>query len=145
MRNKKKTKHSFSKEEKELIMKMKRELKFMGVSRDQWSVYIQKELHLRQKSKSIGRSKFMNKIQERFGKVVGRFALKKFGNFEGQLEEFEDLVKQGSQDEMTFMNQMFSDIKFDNIKDLGKDGTTLKKIPQKKKIVVDLDFLDKDD
>ena len=44
------------------------------------------------------------------------------------------------------MNQMFSDIKFDNINDLGKDGTTLKKLPQKKKRVVNLDYLDdKDD
>jgi len=86
----------------------------------------------------------MNKITDGFGKVVGKVASKKLGGFNGQLEEFEDLFKQGSQDEMDFMNQMFSDIKFDNINDLGKHGTTLKQHPQKKKRVVDLDFLDDD-
>lgn len=143
--SKKKPKHSFSKEEKEIIQKMKDELRLMGVPRDQWSVYIQKELCTRQKSKGIHRSKLMDKIKDRFGKVVGKVASKKLGNFQDQLEEFEDLFKQGSQDEMDFMNMFFSDIKFDNIDDLGKDGTPLKKIPQKKKIVVDLDFLDDDE
>ncbi|MFW9866880.1 MAG: hypothetical protein ACFFEN_12365 [Candidatus Thorarchaeota archaeon] len=35
-----------------------------------------------------------------------------------------------------------NDIRFDNINDLGEQGTILKKIPQKKRKVVDLDFLD---
>jgi len=143
--SKKKPKHSFSKEEKEFIQKMKNELRFTGVPRDQWSLYIQEELRIRQKSKGNHRSKFMNKIKEGFGKVVGKVVSKKLGNFKDQLEEFEDLFKQGSQDEMDFMSKMFSDIKFDNINDLGKNGATLKKHPQKKKIVVDLDFLDDDD
>ena len=143
--SKKKPKHSFSKEEKELIQKKKSELRFMGVPRDQWSVYIQKELRMRQKSKGNRSSKFLNKIAERFGKIAVKVASKKLGGFNFQLEELEDLFKQGSQDEMDFMNKMFSDIKFDNINDLGKNGTTFKKLPQKKKIVVDLDFLDDDD
>jgi len=70
---------------------------------------------------------------------------KRLGNYKDQLEGFEDLFKQGSQDEMDLMNMMFSDIKFDNIDDLGKDGASLKDVRQKKKIVVDLDFLDDDD
>jgi len=143
--SKKKPKHTFSKEEKEFIQKMKNELRMVGIPRDQWSEYIQEEFRMRQKSKGIHRSKFMNKIKERFGKVVRKVALKKLGNFGEQLEEFEDLFKHGSQDEMDFMNRMFSDIKFDNVNDLGKHGTTLKKVPQKKKIVVDLDFLDDDE
>ena len=143
--SRKKPKHSFSKEEKELIRNMKDELRFMGVPRDQWSVYIQKELRERQKSKGILSSKFMNKITDGFGKVVGKVASKNIGSFNGQLEEFEDLFKQGSQDEMDFMNQMFSDIKFDNINDLGKNGITLRQLPQKKKRVVNLDFLDDDE
>ncbi len=144
MSKKEKIKHSFSKEEKELIQKKKRELRSMGVPRDQWSFYIQQELSMLKKSKGIRRSKFMNKINKGFSKVVQKVASKKLENFKDQLEEFEDLFKQGSQDEMGFMNEMFSDIRFDNINDLGKNGTTLKKVPQKKKIVVDLDFLDDD-
>jgi len=144
MSKKEKIKHSFSKEEKELIQKKKRELRSMGVPRDQWSFYIQQELSMLKKSKGIRRSKFMNKINKGFSKVVQKVVSKKLGNFKDQLEEFEDLFKQGSQDEMGFMNEMFSDIRFDNINDLGKNGTTLKKVPQKKKIVVDLDFLDDD-
>ncbi len=70
---------------------------------------------------------------------------KRLGNYKDQLEGFEDLFKQGSQDEIDLMNMMFSDIKFDNIDDLGKDGASLKDGQQKKKIVVDLDFLDDDD
>ncbi|MFX1574265.1 MAG: hypothetical protein ACFFB0_16100 [Promethearchaeota archaeon] len=143
--SKKKTKHSFSKEEKEQIQKMKDELRLMGVPRDQWSVYIQKELRMRRKSKGIGRPKFMDKIKDRFENVVGKVASKKLGNIQDQLGEFEDLFKQGSQDEMDLMNMFVSDIKFDNIDELGKNGTTLKKNPQKKKIVVDLDFLDDDE
>lgn len=143
--SRKKPKHSFSKEEKELIRKMKDELRFMGIPRDQWSVYIQKELSKRQKSKGNRGSKLLNKIQDRFGKVVRKVTSKKFGNLEVPLEDFEDLFKQGSQEGRDFMNQMFSDIKFDNINDLGKHGTTLKKLPQKKKMVVDLDFLDDDE
>ncbi len=143
--SKKKTKHSFSTEEKEFIQKKKNELRSMGVPRDQWSFFIQQELSMLKKSKGIRRSKFMNKINKGFGKVVQKVASKKFGNFKDQLEEFEDLFNQGSQDEMGFMNKMFSDIKFDNINDLGKNGTTLKNLPQKKKIVVNLDFLDDDD
>lgn len=143
--SKKKPKHSFSREEKELIQKMKDELRFMGVPRDQWSLYIQKELSERQKSKGNRNSKFLNKISERFGKIAVKVASKKLGGFNGQLEKLEDLFKQGSQDEMEFMNQMFSDIKFDNINDLGKHGITLKKLPQQKKRVLNLDFLDDDD
>jgi hypothetical protein len=143
--SRKKTKHSFSKEEKELIHKMKNELRFMGVPRDQWGIYIQKELSERQKSKGIQSSKFMNKITDGFGKVIGKVASKKFGDFNGQREEFEDLFRQGAQDEMDFMNKMFPDVKFNNINDLGKHGTTLKKIPPKKKMVVDLDFIDDED
>ena len=145
MSKKKKTKYAFSTEEKELIQKKKSELRSMGVPRDQWSLYIQQELSMGKKSKGIRRSKFMNKINEGFGKVVQKVASKKLGNYNDQLGEFEDLFNQGSQDEMNFMNQMFSDIKFDNIDDLGKNGTTYKKHPQKKKIVVNLDFLDEDD
>ena len=143
--SRKKPRHSFLKEEKELIQKMKDELRFMGVPRDQWSIYIQKELRERQKSKGIRSSKFMSKITDGFGKVVRKIASKKLGGFNGQLEDFEDLFKQGSQDEMDFMNRMFPDIQFDNINDLGKHGSTLKKVPQKRKRVVDLDFLDDDD
>jgi hypothetical protein len=143
--SKKKTKHTFSIEEKELIQKKKIELRSMGIPRDQWSFYIQQELSMLKKSKGIRRSKFMNKMTKGIGKVVQKVAFKKLGNFKDQLGDFEDLFKQGSQDEMDFMNKMFSDIKFDNINDLGKDGTTLKKLSQKKKIVVDLDFLDDDD
>ena len=143
--SRKKPRHSFSKEEKEVIRKIKDELRFMGVPRDQWSIYIQKELRERQKSKGIRSSKFMNKIADKFGKVVGKVASKKLGGFNSPLEEFEDLFKQGSQDEMDFMNRMFPDIQFDNINDLGKHGSTLKKVPQKRKRVVDLDFLDDDD
>jgi hypothetical protein len=145
MSKKKKHKHSFSKEEKDLIQKMKNDLKMMGVPRDQWSIYIQEELRARQKSKGIRRSKFLNKIKEGFGKVVGKVASKKFGDFDQELGEFEEFLKQGSQDEMDFMNKMFSNIKFDNINDLGKYGTTLKKQPQEKKMVVDLDYLDDED
>ena len=143
--SKKKTKHSFSIEEKELIQKTKNELRSRGVPRDQWSAYLQQELSMLKKSKGIRRSKFMNKINEGFGKVVQKVVSKKLGNYKDQLGEFEDLFKQGSQDDMDFMNKMFSDIKFNNFNDLGKNGTTLKKLPQKKKIVVDLDFLDDDD
>ncbi|MHA2009993.1 MAG: hypothetical protein ACXABO_21215 [Promethearchaeota archaeon] len=143
--SKKKPKHSFSKEEKELIQGMKNELRSMGIPRDQWGVYIQKELRMRQKSKGISRSKFMNKVKEGFGKVVGKVASKKLGNFKDQLEEFEDLFKHGSQDEMDLINMMFSDVKFNNINALGKDGASLKKISQEKKKVVDLDFLDDDE
>ena len=143
--SKKKTKHSFSIEEKEFIQKKKNELRSMGVPRDQWSLLIQQELSLLKKSKGIRRSKFMNKINKGFGKVVLKVASKKVGNFKDHLGEFEDLFKQGTQDEMGFMNQMFSDIKFDNVNDLGKNGTTFKKHPQKKKMVVNLDFLDDND
>ncbi|MFX1569091.1 MAG: hypothetical protein ACFFCV_12070 [Promethearchaeota archaeon] len=143
--SKKKSKHSFSKEQKELIRKMKDELRFMGVPRDQWSVYIQNELCRRQKSRGVRSSKFMNKIMDGFGKVVGKVTSKKLGDFNTPLEEFENLFKQGSQDEVDFMNQMFSEVRFDNIDDLGKDGTTLKKVPPKKKRVIDLNFLDDDD
>ena len=143
--SKKKGKYSFSIEEKDLIKKKKNEFRSMGVPRDQWRFYIQQELSMLKKSKGIRRSKFMNKINKGFGKVVQKVVSKKLGNFKDQLEEFEDLFNQGSQDEMGFMNEMFSDIKFGNINDLGKNGTTLKKVPQKKKIVVDLDFLDDDD
>ncbi len=142
--SKKKAKHSFSKVEKELIQNAKKELRSRGVTRDQWSFYIQKELNMSRKSKGIGRSKFMDKITKGVGKVVQKVVSKKLGNFQDQLGEFEDLFKQGSQDEMGFINNMFSDIKFDNIDDLGKNGTTLKKHPQKKKMVVNLDFLDDD-
>ena len=138
----KKSKHSFSKEEKALIQKMKNDLKLRGVPRDQWSLYIQEELRMRQKSKGIVRSKFMNKIRDRFVKIVRKVASKKFGDFGDQLKEFEDLLKQGSQDEMDFMNMMFPNVKFENIDDLGKHGTTLKKVPPKKNMIVDLDFLD---
>ena len=142
--SKKKKKHIFSIEEKEIIQKKKNELRSMGVPRDQWSFYIQQELSMGKKSKGIRRSRFMNKINEGFGKVVQKVAFKKLGNFKDQLEEFEDLFNQDSQNEMNFMSKMFSDISFDNINDLGKGGTTFKKLPQKKKIVVDLDFLDED-
>ena len=142
MSKKKKTKHSFSIEEKEIIQKKKNELSAMGVPRDQWSLYIQQELSMLKKSKGIRNSKFMNKVSGGLGKVVQKVASKKLGNFKDQLGEFEDLFKQGSQDEMDFMNNMFSDIKFENIDDLGKNGTTFKNLPQKKKMVVDLDFLD---
>ncbi|KKN50215.1 hypothetical protein LCGC14_0635110 [marine sediment metagenome] len=145
MSKKKKTKHTFSIEEKELIQKMKRELRSMGVSRDQWSSYIQQELSMLKKSKGIRHSKFMNKVSEGFGKVVQKVASKKLGNFKDQLEEFEDLFKQGSQDEIDFINKTFSDIKFENVDDLGKNGATFKKHPQKEKIIVNLDFLDEDD
>jgi hypothetical protein len=141
----KKTKHSFSKEEKELIQKMKDELRMMGVPRDQWSLYIQKELRKRQKSKDFRNSKFMSKIKDRFGKTVEKVSSKTLGKYKDQLTEFEDFFEEGSRDEMDFMKMMFSDIKFDNIDDLGKHGTTLKKVPQKKKIVVDLDFDEDDD
>jgi len=141
----KKSKHFFSKEEKEFITKKKNDLKFMGVPRDQWSLYIQEELRIRQKSKGIGRSTFRNKIKDRFVKVIQKVVSKKIGNFNDQLEEFEDLFKHGAQDEMDFMNKMFPNVKFDNINDLGKHGSTLKKVPQKRKRVVDLDFLDDDD
>ncbi len=143
--SKKKTKHSFSKEEKELIQKAKKELQSMGVPRDQWSFFIQQELSMSRKSKGIGSSKFMNRVNKRFGKVFQKVASKKLGNFQDQLGEFEDLFNQGSQNDMGFMNQMFSDIKFDNINDLGKNGTTLKKNTEKKKMVVNLDFLDDED
>lgn len=143
--SKKKTKHSFSKEEKELIQKAKKELQSMGVPRDQWSFFIHQELSMSRKSKGIGSSKFMNRVSKRFGKVFQKVASKKLGNFQDQLGGFEDLFNQGSQNEMGFMNQMFSDIKFDNINDLGKNGTTLKKNPEKKKMVVNLDFLDDED
>jgi len=145
MNKKKKTKHSFSIEEKELIQKTKSELISMGVPRDQWSLYIQQELSMLKKSKGIRHSKFMNKVSEGFGKVVQKVASKKLGNFKDQLGEFEDLFREGSQDEMDFMNKMFSDIKFENVDDLGKNGATFKKHPQKKKMVVNLDFLDEDD
>ncbi|MFW9971174.1 MAG: hypothetical protein ACFFDF_13355 [Candidatus Odinarchaeota archaeon] len=144
MNQKKKRKYSFSKKEKELIQKLRSELKMMGVPRDQWSAHIQQELSMRQKSKGIGRSKFMNAIKGRFGKVVQKVASKRFGNYDDQMGKFEDFFKQDSQDEMDFMNKMFSDIRFENINDLGKDGTTLKKSPENKK-VVDLDFLDDED
>ncbi len=52
---------------------------------------------------------------------------------------------EGSQEDIDFMNKMFSDIKFENVNDLGKNGATFKKHPQKKKMVVNLDFLDEDD
>jgi len=87
----------------------------------------------------------MNKINEGVGKVFQKVVSKKLGNFKDQLEEFEDTFNQDSQIEIDFMNKMFSDINFDNINDLGKVGTTFKKHPQKKKIVVDLDFLDDDE
>ncbi len=138
MSKKKKTKHSFSIEEKELIQKTKSELRSMGVPQDQWSLYIQQELSMLKKSKGIRHSKFMNKVSEGFGKVVQKVASKKLGNFKDQLGEFEDLFKEGSQDEMDFM-------KFENVDDLGKNGATFKKDPQKKKMVVNLDFLDEND
>jgi len=59
---------------------------------------------------------------------------KRLGNYKDQLEGFEDLFKQGSQDEMDLMNMMFSDIKFDNIDDLGKDGASLKDGRRKKRL-----------
>ncbi len=142
--SKKKTKHSFSLEEKELIQKRKNELRSMGIPRDQWSLFIQQELSMLKKSKGIRRSKFMNKISKGVGNFVQKVASKKLGNFKDQFDEFEDLFKQGSQDEMGFPNSMFSDIKFDNINDLGKNGASLKNLSQKKKIVVDLDYLDED-
>ncbi len=74
----------------------------------------------------------MNKVKEGFGKLVQKIALKKSEDFNYQLEEFEDLFKQGSQVGMDFMNQMFSDIEFDNINNLGRDGAILKKSLQKK-------------
>ena len=141
----KKTKHSFSKEEKELIQKMKDELRMMGVPRDQWSLYIQKELRKRQKSKDFRNSKFMSKIKNGFDKTVEKVSSKTLGKYKDQMTEFDDFFEEGSQDEMDFMKMMFSDIKFDNIDDLGKHGTTLKEVPQKKKIVVDLDFDENDD
>jgi len=125
--SKKKTKHIFSIEEKELIQKKKIELRLI------------------KKSKGIRRSKFMNKINKGVGKVFQKVVSKKLGNFKDQLEQFEDIFNQDSQNEMGFMNKMFSEINFDNINDLGKGGTTFKKHPQKKKIVVDLDFLDDDE
>jgi len=143
--SKKKSKHIFSIEEKELMQKKKNELRSMGVPRDQWSFYIQQELSILKKSKGIRRSKFMKKINEGVGKVFQKVVSKKLGNFKDQMEEFEDLFNQDSQNEMDFMNKMFSDINFDNINDLGKGGTTFKKFPQKKKIVVNLDFLDDND
>lgn len=143
--SKKKTKHSFSTEEKEFIQKKKIELRSMGVPRDQWSFFIQQELSMLKNPKGIGRSKFMNKVSKGLGKVVQKVASRKLGNFQDQLGEFEDLFKQGSQDEMSFMNNIFSDVRFDNIDDLGKNGISLKKHPEKKKIVVNLDFLDDDD
>ncbi len=145
MSKKKKSKHSFSKEEKELIHKMKSELKLMGISRDQWSLLIQEELNKLQKSKGLSNSKLVNKVKEGFGKVIGKVATKRFGDFDNQLQEFEEMLKQGTQDEMNFMNTMFSDLNFNNINNLGKHGTTMKKVPKKKKIIVDLDFLDNDD
>ncbi|MDX1798575.1 MAG: hypothetical protein R3255_08000 [Candidatus Lokiarchaeia archaeon] len=141
----KKTKHSFSKEEKELIQKMKDELRMMGVPRDQWSLYIQKELRKRQKSKDFRNSKFMSKIKNGFDKTVEKVSSKTLGKYKDQMTEFDDFFEEGSQDEMDFMKMMFSDIKFENIDDLGKHGTTLKEVPQKKKIVVDLDFDENDD
>jgi hypothetical protein len=145
MIKKKKTKHSFSKEEKELIQKMKDELRMMGIPRDQWSLYIQKELSKRQKSKDFRSSKFLSKIKDRFDKTVAKVSSKTLGKYENHVTTFEDFFEQGSQDEMDFMKMMFSDIKFDNMDDLGKHGTTLKKVPQKKKIVVDLNFDEDDD
>ncbi len=76
--SKRRSKHSFSKEKKEMIKKMKKKLSLMGVPCDQWSVYTQKELRELQKSKDIHSSKFMNKITEGFGKVVGKVALRFF-------------------------------------------------------------------
>ena len=143
--SKKKSKHTFSEEEKELIRNMKNDLQMMGVPRDQWSLFIREELRMRQKSKGYHGLKFMNKIKDRFDKVVQKAASKRFGDFGGNVEGIEDFFKQSSQDEIDFMNKMFPDVKFDNIEDLGKHGTTLKKIPRKKKMVVDLDFLDDDD
>jgi len=143
--SKKKIKHSFSKEEKEFIQKKKSELRSMGIPRDQWSFFIQQELSMLKNPKGIRSSKFMNKVSKGLGKVVQKVASRKLGNLQDQMGEFEDLFKQGSQDEMGFMNNMFSDIKFDNVDDLGKNGTTLKKQSQKKKMVVNLDFLDDDD
>jgi hypothetical protein len=145
MRKNKKQKHSFSKEEKELIQRMKQDLRMMGVPRNQWSLYIQKELAMREKSKGFRNSKFMKSIRKGFDKVAQKVVSKRLGSYSDQMEEFEDFIKQSSQGEANFMNQMFSDVKFDNINDLGKHGSTLKKVPQKKKMVVDLDFLDDED
>ena len=86
MSKKKKSKHFFSKEEKELIQKMKSELKLMGVPRDQWSLLIQEELNKLQKSKGLSHSKLVDKVKDGFGKVIGKVATKKFGDFENQLE-----------------------------------------------------------
>jgi hypothetical protein len=145
MRKNKKQKHSFSNEEKELIQRMKRDLRMMGVPRDQWSLCIQKELAMQQKLKGFRKSKFVKRIRKGFDKVARKVVSKRLGSYSDQMEEFEDFFKQGSQDEVNFMNQMFSDVKFDNINDLGKHGTTLKEVPQKEKMVVDLDFLDEGD
>jgi len=50
----------------------------------------------------------MIKINKGVVKVVQKVASKKLGNFEDQLGDFEELFKQGSQDEMDFMMVMIN-------------------------------------
>ncbi|MHA1150586.1 MAG: hypothetical protein ACTSR8_20390 [Promethearchaeota archaeon] len=141
-----KKKHKFSKEEKDLIFRMKSELAMMGIPKDQWGVIIQDALKSQQKFKIFSKRKereggiggavqrVRNKIEERIQKVIS-----KRYNKGGSIEDiFGDLDDDSLKEGMEFMNNLLFGAPPD-IKNISNHGTFLGERSDKKRIIVYFD------
>lgn len=151
---KKKNTSSLSKEEKDIIHEMKQELEMMGVPRDEWAEYIQRELTFRrsqkqQKQKSEKKTgflgflrRFWNKIKEKIMGFFVKLTAKRFTDDEQALEQLQQMFDgtyEPSEEERQFMEMMNPQVEFDDVDTLGKGGATISKSDENKKMIVDFD------
>lgn len=145
-------KSNLSNQDKEFIREMKDYLKMMGVPRDQWSKIIQEELMQKKKFKGIQRlqrtgnnpSGVIGTLKGKIGKFVTKATAKRMGVDQNVLNQMTDVFKNPfegmSGDEMDMLNPFLSDIDFEDVDGLGKDGGTfVMERLDKKRMIVDFD------
>ncbi len=141
---------SLSEEEKGLILEMKQELQMMGVPRDQWAEYIQRELTFRRtqkrsshkSGKSTGIIGFFKTIWDKILGFFFKLTAKRFTKDDQTLEQLQQMFEgnyQPSEEEKQFMDMMNPQLEFDNVDDLGKGGATISHKEKQKKMIVEFD------
>lgn len=149
---KNKNSSSLSEEEKELIQDMRKELEMMGVPRDQWAEYIQREINFRRseerkKKKSKKKTgligylrRFWDKIKEKIMSFFFKLTAKRFTDDEQALEQLQQMLDgsyEPSEQERQFMDMMNPQVKFDDVDTLGQGGASISKKDENKKMIVD--------
>jgi sulfur relay (sulfurtransferase) DsrC/TusE family protein len=149
---KNKNSSSLSEEEKELIQDMRKELEMMGVPRDQWAEYIQREINFRRsqerkKEKSEKKTglvgflrRFWDKIKEKIMNFFFKLTAKRFTDDEQALEQLQQMLDgsyEPSEQERQFMDMMNPQVEFDDVDTLGQGGASISNKDENKKMIVD--------